>query len=373
MHDILLADDLSGALDAAAAFRHAGREVVVALQAEPWPVVPAGALIAVTTETRNRPPAEAAAVVAAVLAGLRRRGDRLVYKKIDSTLRGAVAAEITALAAALPGSRILFAPANPAVGRTVCEGVLRVHGIPVAETEYALDPVSPVRESDVRRLLAGAGGDRIVIPDIGTADDLAAAVGSMEAGGEAWVAVGSGALARPVAARRGGSGPGRRGDLPGPPPGPVLLVGGSAHALNRVQAAELARQRGVPVHAFRWSEPTALLAAVTSDLRTGGGAALLIDATRGDSREVLQALVTAVAELVRRVDGVKLFATGGETAQTLGAALGVTTLTLGDEIEPGLSLAREDGARAGRWFAIKPGGFGTKDTWVRAWDRLRGS
>jgi len=372
MHDVLLADDLSGALDAAAAFRHAGWDVVVALQAEPWPWVPPGVLVAVTTETRNRPPGEAALVVADVLAGLRRRGDRLVYKKIDSTLRGAVAAEITALASALPGTRILFAPANPAVGRTVQAGILRVHRVPVAETEYARDPVSPVRESDVRRLLAGAGGESIVIPESETAADLAAAVGAMEAAGAPWIAVGSGALARPVAARLGAAAAARRGELPRPPPGPVLLVGGSAHALNRIQAAELARQRRVPVHTLRWSEPSALLAAVTSDLRAGGGAALLVEDVRGDSREVLRFLVDAVADLARRVDGLKFFATGGETARALAGALGITTLRLGDEIEPGLSLARAEGAGGDRWFAIKPGGFGTPETWVRAWDRLRG-
>ena len=371
MHDVLLADDLSGALDAAAAFRRAGREVVVALQAAPWPLVPTGVLIAVNSETRNDPPARAAAVIAEILAGLQRRGDRLVYKKIDSTLRGPVAAEITALAEAFPGSRILFAPANPAVGRMVRGGVLCIHGVPVTETEYARDPVSPVCESDIRRLLAGAGGERVVIPDVENPGHLSAAVGAVAAAGGPWIAVGSGALARPVAEQLGGAGPtvARRAAWQDPPPGPVLLVGGSAHALNQLQAAELGRQRGVPVHTFRWSEPAIPLAATASDLRVKGGAALLVEATRGDSRQVLHALVAAVAELARHVDGVKLFATGGETAQALAGALGITTLTLGDEIEPGLSLARAD---SGRWLAIKPGGFGTPSTWVRAWDRLRG-
>ena len=372
MSDILLADDLSGALDAAAAFRHAGRPVVVALRASPWPEGPAGALIAVTSETRNRPPAEAAAVVADLLADLRRRGDRLVYKKIDSTLRGPVAAELSALAAAFPAARILFAPANPAVGRTVRNGALLVHGVPVAETEYARDPVSPVRESDLRRLLGGVGGDRVVTPEVATAEDLAAAVAAMADAGGPWIPVGSGALARPVAARFAASGPGRSREPQNPPAGPVLLVGGSAHALNRVQATELSRQRGVPVHEFRWSTPAAGRDAVAADLRRVGGAALVVEATRGDSREVLRGLATAVAEVAQRVEGLKLFATGGETAQAVAGALGITRLILGDEIEPGLSLARAPGAGGDRWLAIKPGGFGSPDTWVRAWDRLRG-
>ncbi|MBI4621774.1 MAG: four-carbon acid sugar kinase family protein, partial [Verrucomicrobia bacterium] len=97
-----LADDLSGALDAAAAFHHAGRRVRVVLSVAEWTAADENEVVGVTTETRNAPPAVAAAAVERVLARGRAQGARLVYKKIDSTLRGPVAAELAALAAALP-------------------------------------------------------------------------------------------------------------------------------------------------------------------------------------------------------------------------------------------------------------------------------
>src|SRR4051812_11931431 len=123
MGDYFIADDLSGALDAATAFHAAGRTVTVILALEAWDSVPANALVGLTTETRNASPEGAAKAVGEVLEAARRRGARLLYKKIDSTLRGPVAAELGALAAAMPEARILFSPANPAAGRTVRGGV----------------------------------------------------------------------------------------------------------------------------------------------------------------------------------------------------------------------------------------------------------
>lgn len=372
MSRLLLADDLSGALDAAAAFHAAGWRVTVALSPDAWPKNDDDCIVALTTETRNVPPAEAAFAVRRALAEARARGAELVYKKIDSTLRGPVAAEVAALLEALPGVRVLFAPANPRVGRTVRGGVLRVHGVPVSETEFARDPVSPVRESELRRLLGAADGARVVIADTETEVDLAAAVARMEAAGGEWVAVGSGALARPVAARMARTG-GTRGEPHAAGfTGPVLMVGGSAHAGNRAQAAVLARERGVPVHEFRLAEPGLAGRAALASLGAGGGASLLVEQTRGDSGAVLRALAAAVQEIVERAGTVRIFVTGGETAFAVCGALGIATLEFGDELEPGLSVSRAVAASGVTMLlAIKPGGFGSEETWVRAWDRLR--
>src|SRR6185436_2420421 len=112
--DFFLAVDLSGALDAAGAFHHAGRRVKIMLSLEAWSGPTSDEdVVGVTTETRNASPADAAAAVRRAIAQGNARGGRLVYKKIDSTLRGPVAAELAALAAVMPEARILFTPANP--------------------------------------------------------------------------------------------------------------------------------------------------------------------------------------------------------------------------------------------------------------------
>src|SRR5207245_2768310 len=75
-------------------------------------------------------------------AGAAARGPRpdLWLKKIDSTLRGAVAAEIDALIVEARATGALLCPAFPAQHRTVVDGVLRIAGTPVAETALARDP-----------------------------------------------------------------------------------------------------------------------------------------------------------------------------------------------------------------------------------------
>ena len=372
MSDFFLADDLSGALDAAAGFHHAGQRVTIALTEPAWRRQGEGEVVGFTTESRNAAPDEAAGRVTRAIAHGRALGGRLVYKKIDSTLRGPVAAEVGALAAALPEVRILFAPANPRAGRTVRDGVLLVQGVPVAETEFGRDPISPVKESAIARVLGNAAPGRVVIPDIATERDLEVAVARMEAAGSRWVAVGSGALARPVAARRR-AGNARAASLSGEalPPGPTLMICGSAHAKNREQAALLAGTQGVAVVEFDPRDARAAAGRAASAIRARGAVALLVEERRGDSTAVLRELARIATELIRTTGAQRIFITGGETAFAICAQLGVVALEFLGEIEPGLSLSRgaPEGGPALR-FAIKPGGFGDTETWDRAWRAL---
>lgn len=365
MRVFFLADDLSGALDAAAAFHHAGRRVTIALSPEDWPEDEA-TVLGLTTETRNLPPAAAAARVTATLARSSAHGARLVYKKIDSTLRGPVAAELMALCAALPAVRVLFCSANPAAGRTVRDGILRVRGVPVAETEFGRDPAWPVRESAVRSVLGAAATSQVWIADAESDDDLARAVGRMEAEGGPWVGVGSGALAKAIASRT------PRTVATAPPAewpgrGPALFVCGSAHPLNRGQAAALVAETGWTCHDVDVSDPMPAAEAALAGVRTRGGAVLRLATPRTESDIALRAIARAASVVLQRGEISRVFVTGGETAFALGAALGVRRLEFAAEIEPGLSLSKGEALGRPMSWAVKPGGFGDTATWQRAW------
>lgn len=372
MNDYFLADDLSGALDAAAAFHRAGRVVRVPLDPADWTAAEPGEITGVSTETRNAPPAAAAIAVAAAIARGRKLGARLIYKKIDSTLRGPVAAELAAVLGALPDTRLLFAPANPAVGRTVSGGMLLVHGRPVHETEFGSDPVSPVRESRLRTLLANLPASLVEIPDIADAADLARAVTDQVTRGGSWVAVGSGALARPVAAAlAAGSAVTPKATNSPPAPGPMLFLGGSAHALNRRQAARLWLARNVPLHELSPADSVEVFAAkVATSLREQGAASVLVAPERGDSALIRDRLTAVAATALAATGTARVFATGGETARSLCVALGVRSLRFEAELEPGLAAAGGEGSRGPLRLAVKPGGFGDDDTWLRAADYL---
>ena len=373
MNDYFLADDLSGALDAAAAFHRAGRVVCVPLDPADWTAAEPGEITGLSTETRNAPPAAAANAVAAAIARGRKLGARLIYKKIDSTLRGPVAAELAAVLGALPDTRLLFAPANPAVGRTVRDGMLLVHGRPVHETEFGSDPVSPVRESRLPALLAGLPEGQVDIPDTADTADLDRVVNDQMTRGGPWVAVGSGALARPVAAKltSARTAPAVEKAPPTPARGPVLFLGGSAHALNRRQAARLWSTRNVPLHEFNLADSVDTFAAkVAASLRDRKAASVLVAPARGDSTLIRDRLTAVAAAALAATGTARVFATGGETARSLCVALGVRSLRFEAELEPGLAAASGEGPRGPLRLAVKPGGFGDDDTWLRAADYL---
>jgi uncharacterized protein YgbK (DUF1537 family) len=371
MIDYFLADDLSGALDAAAAFHRAGRRVTIALSADDWPDESADDVVGFTTETRNASASDAAAKVAAVIASGRARGARLVYKKIDSTLRGQVAAELAALAAAMPEASFLFAPANPSVGRTVRDGRLLVHGVPVAETEFARDPVSPVRESSIRALLGNAGGLRVTIADTETEADLIAAVRRMESKRTPWVAIGSGALARPVAALGGQANASAASEWRRPAPGPMVFVCGSSHHGNRAQADQLARECGVPIREVKPGDVAGTTRAAVADAVKHGGVSLLLETERTESRRALEAITDVAREVVRETGVARIFVTGGETAFALGHAFQVSRLIFRAEIEPGLSLSSAETDLGLMLWAVKPGAFGDVRTWRRGHEALK--
>ena len=118
----ILADDLTGAADCGIAFASAGLPTFVAFADAPAPA--AAQVLAIDTDSRRM--AEREAVERARSAALRahRDGARAVYKKIDSTLRGHVGAEIAAtLRAESEVGRgrtiVLLSPAFPGAGRTM--------------------------------------------------------------------------------------------------------------------------------------------------------------------------------------------------------------------------------------------------------------
>ena len=78
--------------------------------------------------------------------------------------------------------------------------------------------------------------------------------------------------------------------------GPILLVCGSAHPLNRAQAEELHRQRRVPICELRIEDIAGTVRAAADALGRSGSVSLVVGATRTDSSVALRALVCTLGE-----------------------------------------------------------------------------
>jgi uncharacterized protein YgbK (DUF1537 family) len=149
----ILADDLTGALDCAAAFITPGSFPYVAISADTSDAPQDSPVVSINADTRRLHIEVAAGVVRQSLAGLETAGGAVRYVKIDSTLRGHPGLEIS-LCAEVSGSKlVLVCPAFPDTGRIVRDGNLLVHGVPLHETEVGRDPLSPLESSNVSEIL----------------------------------------------------------------------------------------------------------------------------------------------------------------------------------------------------------------------------
>ena len=322
----LLADDLSGALDSAAAF------APLPILWRPDPALPAAAL---DSGTRDAAPSAVHAALMPFAADL--AGADLAIKKLDSALRGHPAPEIAACLAGF--DHAVIAPAFPVQGRITRAARQLVHGIDTgidlsADLAALGVPIRLRRPGDA----APAG---VSLWDAASDAELAmvAAAGCALPGRVLWC--GSAGLAGVLA---GPASPA----LPRPP-GPVLALIGTDHPATRLQLD------GCLVR------PATDAAAVAALLTSGRGVAVVPGLPPGLSRpEAATAIAARFAALLPRLPRPgTLLATGGETLRGLVRALGATHLHVLGQLAPGVPVSvLAGGAWDGLPVISKSGGFG---------------
>jgi len=90
---------------------------------------------------------------------------KYIYKKIDSTLRGNIGAEISGLMDSLEIQHTFIVPALPSYGRITKNGNVYVNGVLLSETEIAEDPKTPVRESYIPDVISHQSDKTIGVID----------------------------------------------------------------------------------------------------------------------------------------------------------------------------------------------------------------
>ncbi|XHA17814.1 D-threonate kinase [Citrobacter farmeri] len=153
MKMIVIADDFTGSNDTGVQLAKKGARTEVMLTPAQKPSRRADVLV-INTESRAIPAAQAAqAVQQALVPWCEGAATPLVYKKIDSTFRGNVGAEVTAAMRAANQKLAVIAAAIPAAGRTTRDGLCLVNGTPLLETEFASDPKTPIISSRIAELV----------------------------------------------------------------------------------------------------------------------------------------------------------------------------------------------------------------------------
>ncbi len=151
---VIVADDFTGANDTGVQFRKAGLKVNVIINTHQLKEdLEQTDVLVVDIESRFDTKEASYKKCFDLGKQLYDIGNIIVYKKLDSTLRGNIGAEIDGLMDALQIEVALLAPALPSNGRTTHNGEVYVHGVKLENTEVVNDPRTPVRLSRIAEII----------------------------------------------------------------------------------------------------------------------------------------------------------------------------------------------------------------------------
>ena len=388
----IIADDLTGAMDAAAPFAKRGAHTRVLFSDNPSAeeLLNAPEVLARTTDSRHLDPVRAIHRVHQALSDLE---DRLPFKKIDSTLRGNVVPETLAVLEATGRRHLLITPAFPGQGRILRGGEVFIHGVPLAETAIAKDALSPplgiplamafggklgvlVHEVDHPVDLQLASGESIYVyvVDSESDDELLQLAQFAIAHRDEVVVAGSAGLGNALAtAIYGGTSDLKvRRDTR-----PLLYIVGSRTPQSSAQLERIvdcgAKLIVIESHEGRIDLDQALagLARLEYDQFAYVLTLRQRDKVAPDAPLVANALATVAHQLINEMDVGAIVVTGGDTAQALMADLGVHSVDLAGELLPGIALGIVPHRKRSIKLVTKAGGFGDPELFVTLMKELR--
>ena len=415
-----IADDFTGATDLAAMLVRGGMRTVqrIGVPGAADPVPDADAVV-VALKSRTAPPRQAVDESLAALNWLRRQGCRQFLFKycstFDSTEHGNIGPVADALLAALDGGFALACPAFPANARSVFQGHLFVGSVLLNESGMENHPLTPMQDANLIRVLSRQTDGTVGLVPYATVDQGAQAIRRAmtqlkeqgrryaivdavsnehllaigeAAAGHALITGGSGvAMGLPENFRKAGLLT-TQGD-----PGALPEVGGFAAVLagscSRATLFQIGTAREhVPtleLDALATPDADALAAQALAwmDGKLGAKPVVIAASAPPDKVLALQQLMgrEAAGEMIERAmaaiaeslvaQGVRrLVVAGGETSGAVVARLGVKSLRIGPEIDPGVPWTYAEGTGKPMLLALKSGNFGAPNFFLKSFQML---
>lgn len=384
---LVLADDFTGAMDCGLQFAKRGHRTVFST------ALASGhrAGVLVLSSRSRADDAEGARAKVCKLAREPSRLARRVYKKIDSTMRGNVASELEAVFAVTGAPACVLNPAFPRQGRTVVNGRLLVAGVETVVTELGGRPSRVPASADIvdsisrsSRLRVGgipldtvrmgtavlarelenrvANGDQVIVPDAASDGDLANISAAAALAGLDRLVAGSAGLAdhlEPDPAE--GIAPVAR-----PACQRVAVIAGSFTAETARQVEVAAGLLGQAPFRPELNRPGAARQALAQANRQLDRTGVWIAHPGHVGASLDGSTVARIIEWIGTVAGALaaggrtgFVLTGGETAAIALDHLAVDSITIADEVQPGIPGAvLAGGTGDGLPIVTKAGGFG---------------
>jgi 3-dehydrotetronate 4-kinase len=375
--------------------------------------------IVVALKSRTAPVRQAVDESLAALDWLRKAGCRQFFFKycstFDSTDSGNIGPVADALIAALGCGFALACPAFPANARSVYLGHLFVGNVLLNESGMEHHPLTPMTDANLVRVLSRQTDGTVGLVPYATVDQGALAIrqamtalkeqgrryaivdavsdSHLLAIGEAaehhaLITGGSGvAMGLPANFRRGGS-LAEQGDaaaLPGVDGHEAVLAGSCSRAtLGQVG---FAREHVPVLQLDPLATPDASqMIAGARDWLTGklGATPVVVAASappdqvaalqqrlgRDEASALIEQTLAEIAEHLVMHGVRRLVVAGGETAGAVVSRLGVRSLRIGAEIDPGVPWTYAEGSGAPMLLSLKSGNFGGRDFFLKAFEEL---
>ncbi|PTM56552.1 four-carbon acid sugar kinase family protein [Desmospora activa] len=423
MRIAVIADDITGANDCGGQLIPYGYEATVMLEARKDGLEKRQAVI-FNTDSRSVSEADAYQRVKATAEWVKAGSFDVIYKKIDSTMRGNIGQEINAIHDVFHPDFVLIAPSYPENGRRVVGGIHYVNNQRLSETEFGQDPKTPVHESDIRNLIKSQSkrnvghisieelrkgiiamklssfkkqGISYIVVDAIDDSDLKTLAHAARHTPYTFVCAGSSGLLKQLPASFGVS-PSNQKHRITVPAQPALLVIGSVSRSGREQLAELRQMSSVT--SVEINPQSILQGAQEKEREIQRVTQVAADAFANEAHVALyssddvantqkfgkemgytpiaisdlisSSLGEIAAKLINRLSIRRLFLTGGDTAYQVFNRLHATQFQLLDEVEPGVPIGRLDDDR--NILAVtKAGNFGSPQVMVKALKVLIGN
>ena len=422
----VFADDLTGAMDAGVAVLSKGLSVNVVFDYQNISSLSPQGLVIFAMQSRNIPEKMAYARIVENIVSIRNLGLKLVYKKVDSTLRENLGSELAAILDMNPRLMIAFAPALPYNGRQTKHGSQYVNGLPLTKSDISKDPFSTVRKSNISKILAEQTdyksgvidivcvrqgqsciaqklrefkeqGIRIAIFDVMEDSDFETIVSGMNASELPLLPCGSAGLFPYIFGNDEAAGFKRRklyrNDRP------ALIISGSP-AIATKRQIQTAVHEGIPYVKLNIrkiisdetdylqeykrvvSQVMGLLAAKQSVIIDGAGdsKSAILKQNREDAVKILRDGITiqnclsnVASEAVGNQMVSGIFVAGGDTAMSIFRKLGAFGVRITNELEPYVPSGRLLGGKYhGIPIITKAGGFGSEAVMVKSISHLKG-
>lgn len=418
----IIADDLTGAMDTGVLFaKRYPRVSVLFDKSNVEEMVRQNDALIIDSESRNTTAGKAYSIVREYTERLEKTSAELIYKKIDSTLRGNIGKELEVIVDVGAFDMVALVPALPISGRTTLNGFLYVNGRLLMESDLASDPFSPIKSSyipdivkaqtqlkvavvELNTIRSGSShliavldelhrtGCRVAVMDVENEGDMDCISTALNSSGLKILPCGSAGLFSRMFTNK----------LPELEPmelshikndKPLVVISGSPAKISKLQI-EYAQNQGENVIKLDCEKIIGEADAASDEINRvkrlsleylGAGKNIIIDGAgtgkkdindtyKGDTKMLLEAsrkVQAAISDITEEIadnveiSGLMIF--GGDTALSICRKLQAKAVRILGEVEPLVPYGKITGGKLdGVYIATKAGGFGTEDIILKA-------